>query len=205
MLLRWSLILLISIVPLTADSGVEGEWPRWRGPFDNGVARGPAPTKWSDTENIAWKAEVPGKGHSSPVIWEDRIFVTTAIEGGSDLSFLVLAYDRKSGRKVWEQTATKSPVHEGYHRTYGSYASNSPVTDGEVLITFFGSRGAYAYDLDGKLLWKKDFPKLNMRNEFGEGIAPTLHDDTLLLTFDHEGDDWMVALDRKTGKQLWRV
>ncbi len=205
MLLRWSLLLLISIVPLTADSGVEGEWPRWRGPFDNGVARGPAPTKWSDTENIAWKAEVPGKGHSSPVIWEDRIFVTTAIEGGSDLSFLVLAYDRKTGRKVWEQTATKSPVHEGYHRTYGSYASNSPVTDGEVLIAFFGSRGAYAYDLDGKLLWKKDFPKLNMRNEFGEGIAPTLHGDTLLLTFDHEGDDWMVALDRKTGKQLWRV
>lgn len=204
------LLILIATFSLGAEPAVEGEWPRWRGPFDNGVARGDAPTAWSDSENIAWKAEVPGKGHSSPVIWGDRIFLTTSVadgaEGaGSDYAFSVLAYDRKTGERVWERTALRQKPHEGYHRTYGSYASNSPVTDGQTLIAFFGSRGVFAYDLDGKLLWSKDAPALRMRNEFGEGLAPVLHADTLLLTFDHEGEDSMVALDKKTGRELWRV
>ncbi len=209
MILRLS-VLLIVVCSLGAEPAVEGEWPRWRGPFDNGVARGDAPTSWSATENIAWKAEVPGKGHSSPVIWGDRIFLTTAIaaDGGAELAeqtFLVLAYDRKSGKKIWEQVAVRETPHEGYHRTYGSFASGSPVTDGSVVIGFFGSRGVYAYSLDGELLWKKGFPEMSMRNAFGEGVAPVLHGDTLLLTFDHEGEDWMLALDKKTGKQIWRV
>lgn len=204
------LLILTATCSLGAEPAVDGEWPRWRGPFDNGVARGDAPTAWSATESIAWKTEIPGKGHSSPVIWGDHIFLTTATaaEGEGALvehSFLVLAYDRKSGEKVWEQTSVRETPHEGYHRTYGSFASNSPVTDGEVLIAFFGSRGVYAYDLDGELLWKKDAPALRMRNAFGEGTAPVLHGKTLLLTFDHEGEDSLLALDKQTGEQLWRV
>ncbi len=242
----------IPAAPPPAAIGVEGEWPRWRGPFDNGMARGPAPTTWSATENIQWKAEIPGRGHSSPVIWGDKIFVTTAVPtgpaatqpearqsaqpsaqrgsgrpkaagksgrgqarrrgpgGGAGVAehrFLLLAYDRNTGKKLWEREATRTTPHEGYHRQYGSFASSSPVTDGKIVIAFFGSRGVFAYDLDGQLQWKKtDFPRQRMRLAFGEGIAPTLHQDTLLLTFDDEGDDdFLLALDKSTGEEKWRT
>lgn len=209
MMLRLILSLL-AVCALSADPAVDGEWPRWRGPFNNGVARGDAPTQWSDSEGIAWKTEVPGRGHSSPVIWEDRLYLTTAVAADpadalSEHTLHVMAFARDTGQVVWDRVAATEKPHEGYHRTYGSHASNSPVTDGEVLAAFFGSRGIYMYDLDGELLWMKDFPEMRMRNAFGEGTAPVLHEDTLLLTFDHEGDDWMLALDKRTGKQLWRV
>ncbi len=211
------LLALCFALPLAAGPVAEGEWPRWRGPYDNGVARGAAPTQWSGTENILWKAEIPGRGHSSPVIWKDRIFVTTAVETGKPAAgdtggkmplleqrFLVMALDRATGKTIWEKVATTETPHEGYHNTYGSYASNSPVTDGEILIASFGSRGVYAYDLDGKLKWERGFGKFNMRLQFGEGTAPALHGDTLLLNFDHQGKDFIVALDKATGKELWR-
>ena len=235
-LLLW--LLPLFALPLMAEPVVEGEWPRWRGPYDNGVARGAAPTTFSATENVLWKAEVPGKGHSSPVIWKDRIFLTTAVEtgkpaeprpepppqaagkpgkrgkkgrgpmgGGMDLlehRFVVMALDRATGKKLWENVAATETPHEGHHRTYGSFASNSPVTDGEILIASFGSRGIYAYDLDGNLKWEKGFGKLSMRLGFGEGTAPVLHGDTLILNFDHQGEDFIVALDKSTGKELWR-
>jgi outer membrane protein assembly factor BamB len=231
--IRPLLTALCFVLPLAAEPVVEGEWPRWRGPYDNGVARGAAPTKFSQTENILWKAEIPGRGHSSPVIWKDRIFVTTAVEtgkapapspepeqgaqgrrkggpgggGGMPLlehRFLVIALDRATGKKLWEKVATTETPHEGHHNTYGSFASNSPVTDGKILITSFGSRGVYAYDLDGNLKWEKGFGKFNMRLSFGEGAAPVLHGDTLILNFDHQGEDFIVALDKSTGKELWR-
>ncbi len=201
---------------------VDGEWPRWRGPFDNGVARGDAPTNWSDTQNIKWKVEVPGKGHSSPVIWGDKIFLTTAVSsepvpaaqgggpgGGAGVAhhkYLVLAYDRNSGKKLWEHQATEGTPHEGYHRQYGSFASHSPVTDGETLIAYFGSRGVYAYDLAGKLLWSKDLGDMYKRLAFGEGTAPVLHGDTVLINFDDQRDDnFLVALNKKTGDEQWRT
>lgn len=93
--------------------------------------------------------------------------------------------------------------HEGHHKDHG-YASSSPVTDGEVLIAYFGSRGLYAYDLKGKLLWQKDFGRQQTRNSFGEGSSPALHGDTVVLVWDHEGEDFIVALDKRTGKELWR-
>jgi outer membrane protein assembly factor BamB len=213
-------------------SEVDGDWPRWRGPFDNGVARGDAPLKWSDTENLAWKVQVPGSGHSSPVIWGDRLFITTAIptgapapppaaepeSGGRRRGFggpsgqqpehrlVVLCYDRRTGKQLWERTARTVKPHEGYHPRYGSFASNSPVTDGKRLYTFFGSNGTYAWDLDGKPLWEYDAGvKLKMRGSFGEGMPSTLHRDTLLLTFDHDADDFLVALDTASGKPKWKV
>ena len=226
------LAMLCFVLPLAAEPVVEGEWPRWRGPYDNGVARGAAPTKFSATENVLWKAEIPGRGHSSPVIWRDRIFITTAVEtgkpaqpkpeppaavgrkgrspgGGGEMPllehrFLVMALDRATGKKIWEKTATTETPHEGFHNTYGSFASNSPVTDGEIVVASFGSRGVYAYDLDGNLKWEKGFGKFNMRLSFGEGTAPVLHENTLILNFDHQGEDFIVALDKSTGKELWR-
>lgn len=222
-----ALLLLSLASALLLPAEVPGDWPRWRGPFDTGVARGDAPLEWSDTKNIAWKLAVPGLGNSSPVIWGDRLYLTTAVpvEGGPPQTgdgaggfgqgargaqpahrLAVMAVDRKSGKVVWEQTAATTVPHEGFHRRYGSFASNSPVTDGKRLYTFFGSRGAFCYDLNGKLLWKYDpGVQMRMRNAFGEGTAAVLDQDTLLLNFDHEGPSFLVALDAATGKPRWKV
>ena len=221
---RLPLLLGLLVPAIAAAAVVAGDWPRWRGPFNTGVARGGAPVEWSATKNVKWKVEVPGRGHSSPVIWEDRIYLTTAVPRGQgaapsregstfgsteaqpEYDFLVLCYDKDDGSEIWRQTALTAAPHEGYHATYGSFASNSPVTDGETLIAFFGSRGVFAYHLDGKLRWKKNLGvEMRMRNAFGEGVAPVLHDNVLLLTFDHEGQSFLAALDKRDGKELWRV
>ena len=128
--------------------------------------------------------------------------------GGSPMlvnhKFVVMAIDKNTGKVQWEQTATQATPHEGYHRQYGSFASNSPVTDGETLYVNFGSRGLYAYDLKGNLKWKKDLGKLQMRNAFGEGIAPILHGNHLVIQNDHEGESYIVVLDKRDGKEIWR-
>lgn len=209
----------------------EGDWPYWRGPAVDGMAVGDAPLHWSDTQNIRWKTEIPGRGSSSPVIWGDRIFVTTAIRIGEppapaeqpaqkpapkfqfakpgpqgEHKFDVLCLDRKTGKILWEKTAIIANPHEGFHPTYGSFASNSPVTDGKHVYAFFGSRGMYCYTLDGALVWKKDFGvKMRMRMAFGEGLGPVISEDRLILVFDYEGDSFMVMLDKNTGKEIWRV
>ena len=228
----------------------DDQWPNWRGPDNTGMARTGAPVRWSTTENVKWKTAIPGKGHSTPIIWEDRIYLTTAIpaapmpeprrreftrpprrprtERGQDRpdrerrrrrgerrrrmpmaqvehKFEVLCLDKNTGKTLWRNTAVVETPHEGYHRRYGSFASNSAVTDGRYVYAFFGSRGLYVYELDGKLAWKKNFGvKMRMRNGFGEGTAPVLHGDALILNFDHEGQSFILALDKNTGTELWR-
>ena len=119
---------------------------------------------------------------------------------------MVMALDRKSGKVLWEQVATTATPGEGYHQRYGSFASNSPVTDGKNLWASFGSRGVYCYDLNGKLIWKKnDFKEAKMRLQFGEGTATVISGNTLLLNFDQEGGSFLLALDKLTGKELWKV
>lgn len=196
-----------------AGPDAKGEWRQWRGPTNNGVAEGDAPLNFSDTEKVKWRVKIPGKGHSTPLISGGTMYLTTSVESGtatesgslSKHDFLLLALDTMTGKEIWRRTAVSTSPHEGYHRRYGSFASNSPVTDGEVLIANFGSRGVYAYDLDGKLLWKKDLGKLYMRNAFGEGIAPVLHGDSLVIQNDHEGESYIVVLDKNSGKELWRA
>ncbi len=208
----------------------DGYWPYWRGPAANGMATGDAPLHWSDTQNISWKIDIPGLGNSSPVVWGDQIFLTTAIPTGAaaapasgsgtlapqnphttsgpiaEHKFDVLCVDRKTGKILWQRTAKTAIPHEGAHQTYGSFASNSPVTDGRNVYAFFGSRGIYCYDMRGNLVWQKDFGiQLRMKMGFGEGMAPVLSGDKLLLVFDHEGDSFMVALDKTSGKEIWRV
>jgi outer membrane protein assembly factor BamB len=194
------------------------------------MARGDAPHEWSATKNIAWKVSVPGRAFSSPILWGDKIFLTTAVptgvettaapaEGsggggrgagggvgaGKEHKFVVMCLDRKTGKTIWERVATTATPHEGYHGRYGSFASNTPATDGKYLFAFFGSRGLYTYDLDGKLIWKKNFQPMRMRLQFGEGVAPVVDGNTLYLKFDQEQGSHMVALDKLTGKELWRV
>lgn len=211
----------LAAAPLPQATG----WMQWRGPFNTGMAVGDGPLRWSDTDGVLWKVPIPGRGHSTPVVVGDRMFLTTAVPtgrgtapagrlrgggGGADAGlehrFDVLAIDRGTGRTLWQRTSTVATPHEGYHRTYGSFASNSPVTEGDRLYAFFGSRGLYAYSLDGTLLWQKDFGvKLRMDNGFGEGTAPTLHDNRLILHFDHLDGGFLTMLDPATGRELWRV
>jgi len=224
------LILFAGVVAQTRNAG-PGHWPQWRGPHFTGMARGDAPTEWSDKKNIKWKAQIPGRGHSTPIIWADRIFLTTAVParsaeppaseagqdgqrrgpgGGAGIGvehrFVVMCIDRRTGKTIWEKIAKNDTPHEGYHRMYGSFASNSPITDGKYLYVSFGSYGVFCYDLNGKLIWQKDpGVRMKMRNQFGEGAAPVLHGDRLILTFDHEGDSFIVALDKNTGRELWRA
>ncbi len=226
-----SLILLAAVVCLAASSVGDDDWPRWRGPADDGMARGDAPLTWSDNEHVAWKKALPGKGNSSPVIWANKIFITTAIPTGApappppdpapggrggrgmpsagavgqDHKFVLMCFNRNTGDLIWERTAKVAAPHEGYHPRYGSYASNSPVTDGKMVYAFFGSRGIFAYDLDGKLVWQRDFPPQRMKLQFGEGAAPTLDAGVLYLKFDQERDSLLLALDARTGKGLWSV
>ena len=156
-------------------------WPQWRGPLATGVSpTADPPTEWSETKNVRWKVELTGHGSASPIVWDDHIFILSAIpagvgsEGGPGLfgrlrdrlmgtvsssevqQFIVTAYDRHDGSVVWERIAVSEPPHQRRHAT-GSWASASAVTDGEVLCAFFGSRGLYCYDLEGTLLWDQDF------------------------------------------------
>ncbi len=217
-----------------AGAAGPGDWPYWRGPNADGMAVGDAPLTWSATENVKWKLDIPGLGHSSPVIWGDYLFLTTAIKTGTaaptaapapqgpppgggrgfgggggpqvEHKFDVLAIDRKTGKILWQRSATTATPHEGGHNQYGSFASNSPVTDGKYVYAFFGSRGMYCYDFKGTLVWKKDFGvQMKMRMAFGEGMAPVLSGNKLVLVFDHEGDSFMVVLDKLTGKEVWRA
>jgi outer membrane protein assembly factor BamB len=200
-----------------------GHWPAWRGPLGTGEAPGTnPPTTWSETQNVRWKVKLPGRGSSTPIIWGDRIFLQTAmpavdapapaeVQGGfgarerpsTPHRFMVLCLDRKTGKTLWQKTAKEVIPNEGHHRDHG-FASYSPVTDGKVVIVSFGSQGVYCFDLDGNLKWSKDLGRMRTRNGFGEGSSPALHGNTVVITWDHEGEDFIIALDRESGRELWR-
>jgi outer membrane protein assembly factor BamB len=264
---------------------------------------GDPPTEWSETRNVRWKVAVPGRGHATPIVWGDRVYVLTAIKSGGEApapatseppkpppppsapteppapppgaskaplqtglfssataslqdpppggerpqgegrgdrpprgegqrrgdgppdgerpprgegrrgprgeaptdkySFVVLALDRATGKTLWQQTAREVVPHEGHHPD-ATFASASPVTDGQVLIAHFGSTGVFAYDLAGKLLWEKDLGDMQVRRGFGEGSSPALHGDTVVINWDHEGDSFIIALDKRTGAERWK-
>ena len=200
------------------------QWGQWRGPLGTGVApKADPPVEWSETKNIRWKTKLPGLGHSSPVVWGGLVFVTTAeMTGGnklftgvtpdgahnnmnplSDLRYAVLAIDRKSGALAWRQTVATRQPHESTHES-ATWASNSPVTDGEHVIAFFGSNGLYCLDTGGRLIWKKDFGDMRVKHGHGEGASPVLHGETVVVNWDHEGASFIVALAKRTGEELWR-
>lgn len=200
--------------PVSADP-----WHYWRGAGNAGYAPGDAPVSFSATENVRWRVQIPGKGNSTPVVAGGSIFLTTAVPVADPTpadeatdepalpvhDFVVLALDASTGKERWRKTAKTEAPHERHHRRYGSFASNSPSTDGEILIVNFGSRGLYAYDLDGKQLWSRNLGKLFVKNTFGEGSTPVLHGDNLILQNDHEGQSYIVVMDKRTGKEIWRA
>lgn len=197
----------------TADN-----WGHWRGPTGNGSAvNAIPPTEWSSTKNVKWKVELPGRGSSSPVIWDNQVFVTSAISAsagnsgggkGRDLptlEFKLLCFDRGDGKLLWEQTAVVAKPHQESHSTNG-FASASPCTDGQHVYAHFGSRGLYCYAMNGELTWKRDdFGKMETRNSFGEGSSPTLEGNMILVPWDHEGPSALYALDKLTGETIWKT
>lgn len=217
---------LAAVVVLASQPvGFEQNWHHWRGPHATGAAvNANPPTTWSETENIRWKVAIPGMGHAAPIIWEDKIFIQTAIEvkanesekddnpfsgffGGNKESlykFDLLAINRSDGSILWQKTLREIQPHEGTHGD-ATYASNSPVTDGEYIYAYFGSRGLYCVDMMGNVKWEKDIGTMYKRNTFGEGSSPVLHGNTLVIVQDHEGDSFITALDKRTGDVLWKT
>lgn len=227
-------VALIALVPFPTGSD---DWPAWRGPQGNGIARGNPPIEFAEDHNLRWKTPIPGKGLGVPVVWGDRVYVTTAVgtgkvvevepeagdstgregrrPGGRDRGsggpmkleeqdFVVLALDRATGKVVWEKKVVSAMPHEGTHPD-GSFASPSPVFDGETLYAPFGSFGIFALSRDGEVRWQRDLGDMSIRNGFGEGSSPVLVGDLLILNWDHEGDSFLVGLDRKTGQERWRT
>ena len=213
-LLTRVMTLLLAAAALGASAGSAAApdasrfWPEWRGPLGTGEAPHATPVReWSPTKNIAWKTAVPGVGKSTPVVWNDLVVLTTAVPKDAsaepELEWTVLAYGRADGSLKWKRVVRTGRPHEGHHRD-GTFASGSALTDGTRIYAFMGSRGLYALDMKGTVLWQKDFGLMRTRNGFGEGSSATVHGSTLVVTWDHEEADFVAALDSATGRELWR-
>ena len=206
--------LLLPTLFVAPASGFADDWPQFRGPDQGRTAETNLPVSWSATENVRWKTPLPGPGHSSPIIWGDRIFLT-AFEpastgmiaslmsrfGSMEGRLLVLSLHKQTGRILWEREVVVDSIASG-HST-NAPASPTPVTDGELVYVYFGQKGLTAFDFDGDVVWEKDlgtFP-----NEWGFASSPVLHGDKLILVSDSDAEDFLLAVDKKTGKELWRT
>ena len=229
-------VLILSFVLFASAFAATGpNWPQWRGPESRGISTEKnLPSEWSSTKNIKWKTAVPGRGHSSPIVWGNRVFLTTDIEGevipgvtppvrkedygeagkhpdgvGADRkhTLKVLCYDRNTGKLLWERTAYEGAVFDYRHRK-NTYASGTPATDGKYVFAYFSSEGLYAYDFDGKLVWKADLGKLGTAS-VGSGTSPTLYGNYVIVQCDEDlqkgKGSYIAAFDKKTGKQVWRT
>ena len=227
-LLSSALVLALGCTAVAADFEAEklDNWHQWRGPSADGSApKADLPTKWDEETNIKWKVAVPGKGSSTPAVWGGRVFVLTAVQTDrvataeemprpdprfktktnpprNFYKFLVLCYERDTGKKLWEKVAAEKVPHEGTHETH-SYAAGSPTTDGKLLYASFGSFGTYCYDFEGKLIWSRDLGPIHSRLGWGEAVTPVVAGDSLLINYDQEADAALYCLDAKTGKDRW--
>ena len=225
-------IALISSLAWLSTTVGATNWPQWRGPGGMGISTEKnLPAEWSATKNIKWKTPIAGRAHSSPVVWGNKLFLTTAIEGpvvpgakavkhmdgdkeflhpdsiGADRkhTFKVICLNASNGKVLWEQTAFEGTPYDNRHRK-SSFAASTPATDGKLVYAFFGTEGLYAYDMNGKLQWKADLGKLGTVG-MGTGTSPILYEDFVILQCDEENGaaSFIVALNKKTGKEAWRT
>ncbi len=218
------ILLILSGILLAQDKSVDYDknWPNWRGPFANGISPdGNPPLTWSESKNVKWKVPIPGTGYATPITWGDQIFLLTAVDmGGQNQDepqqggrrrrskqtknvhkFDVISLNRLTGKIQWQKTVAEEVPQEGTHQ-FGSWASNSPVTDGENIYAYFGSRGLFCLDLKGNLKWQRDFGQMEKRNSFGEGSSPVLYKDKIVVLWDQEAQSFIIAVDKKTGKDI---
>jgi outer membrane protein assembly factor BamB len=185
---------------IEAEGEARKYWTQWRGPSGQGIVEGKGyPNSWSDTENVRWKVQVPGRGHSSPIVWKDRIFLTTAYDG---MRRVVVCFNRANGKLLWEAEA---PKPQSVERVYGknSHATATPVTDGERVYALFGNAGLLAVDLSGKQIWHYSFGTTS--NYHGPGGSPLLYKDRLIFYQDQRSDSFVAAVDARTGKLIWKT
>ncbi len=206
---------------------LEANWHQWRGPENNGVSRTAVPPlQWSEDRNVQWKVAIEGNGSSSPIVWGDKVFLLTAVDTrkvdpslprpedqpnrvfgikfpNTSYVFMTLCLDRNTGKEIWRRVANELIPHEGHHKD-NNFASASPMTDGKRLVCWFGSAGLFNYDLEGRLLWKRDLGKAHMGASLGEGTSPVQHDGRIVIVRDHQRQSYIETLDAKSGKTLWR-
>jgi outer membrane protein assembly factor BamB len=211
------MVLGIPLAAMAADAA--DYWGQWRGPLASGVApKAHPPVEWSEQKNVRWKYRLTGEGAGTPVVWGDLVIVQAAVKdaapgdpgkappargAGKPYRFVVTAVDRRTGKPAWERTVAQAIPHEPHHAD-GTYASPSPMTDGEHIFAYFGSQGIYCLTMGGELVWKRDLGDMKTRNQFGEGSSPTLYGDLVIVNWDNEENSFIVALDKKTGEDRWR-
>jgi outer membrane protein assembly factor BamB len=221
---RTVLLVVFTIFLPACDVFAEANWPQFRG-SSAGVAEDKAlPVSWSTTENVVWKVDILGRGWSCPVVWGDKVFLTTvASEGhveearkglylGGDRNkassavhhWIVYCFDWRSGKTLWQKTVHKGKPAQPVH-IKNTYASETPVTDGERVYFYFGNVGVFCFDLEGKAIWRKNVDPAKMRNNWGTAASPVLHKDRLFIVNDNDEESYLLALDKKTGKEVFRV
>jgi outer membrane protein assembly factor BamB len=223
-LIRRSLSAVLVVILWTSPLSAEENWPQFRGP-SAGVAEGKdLPDEWSTTRNVVWKVDVPGRGWSSPVVWGERIFLTTVVRDGEteapkkglyfggerpkpseDLHhWIVLCLDWKTGKTLWQHEVHKGPPANPIH-VKNTYASETPITDGERVYAQFGNVGLFCFDLDGKELWSQKWDIVKMRYGWGTAASPVFYKGRLYVVNDNDEKSFLVALDARTGKEIWKI
>lgn len=201
--------LVLSILTFGVMAASAGDWTGFRGPGSKGISTDTkVPTEWSDSKNLKWKMKLPGKGYSSPIVVGDRVIVTCYSGEGGDLSGLkrhLVCVNRKTGDEVWSKIVAATKPERSIPRFAGTpgYASNTPVSDGERIYVLFGNSGVLAYDLTGKQVWTQEVGSESAAM-FGSASSPILYKDTVVVTAGSESES-IRALDRKTGKEVWKT
>jgi outer membrane protein assembly factor BamB len=223
-MLRVRLLAMLLVGLHVSATLADDNWPQFRGTAAGVSTGNDLPETWNLTTNIAWKIDVPGRGWSSPVVWQDKVFLTSVVTDGKfedakkGLYFggdrytpskdvhhwMVWCFDFKTGKKLWEKEVHKAAPASTVH-IKNTYASETPVTDGERLYAYFGNLGLFCLDLDGKELWSQKWGSFKTRFGWGTAASPVLHQGRVFIVNDNEEQSFLVALDARTGKQLWRV
>jgi len=223
---RYFIAIVLLITSTIAGARGQDNWPQFRGPGAAGLAPTGAhlPQSWNATKNVAWKVEIPGRGLSSPIVWGDRIFVTSCISEGKipaakkglyfggeqfkpptdEHRWVVYGIDLNDGKILWEKVVHKG-VPQSTRHIKNSYASETPVTDGERVYAYFGNIGVFCLDMDGKEVWHKELGTYKTRFGWGTAASPVLHQDRLYIVNDNEEKSFLIAFDKKTGREIWRA
>lgn len=213
-----ALLVGIAVLSLQTSTARSDDWPQFRGPHANGVAtEGTPPSEWDSETNVAWKVSIPGRAWSAPIVWNDKVFVTTAVEiyeggrkhdGGNrdpiKLRCELHCLDLGTGSTLWQKVAkeTKPSITTHYENTF---ASETPATDGERVIAYFGMTGIFCYGLEGNLIWEKDLGTFQIYGNWGTASSPVIYGDHVFVQVDSEQDSFLLALNKRTGEQVWRI